>query len=169
MADPLWLPILSSVIASGVLTTILTEWRGQRRQNKELQLVELKRAISSLRSDYDEVFAQAQDFLASPDSLTRRVVKLAANTIDLHTAILVCAPQMDDLVREYLAARANVVGFMGAIGEQRFRENANKRIEQEIVSVKAAHDELVLRLLSQYRWTIGVRNPLRKKRHKKAS
>jgi len=161
MSDPLWLPIVSSVIASGILTTILTEWRGHRGQSKELQLAELKRALSILRSDYDETLAEAQDFLGSRDSLTRRVVKLAGNPIDLQIGILTCAPAMDAIIGRYLALRANVVGFMAAIGGKGFREKANDEIEKNIVSLKAAHDELVLELLAKYRGIIGVRRPPR--------
>jgi len=163
---PFWETLVGSLVASGILSSLVSGFISSRserkKQDKQLRLERLERAMTLLRNNYDEVFQHGISYLETHNEA--QDFQPSVNPLDLHVAILMSAPQLDAGVKEYIGASTKIVNFAKMQpNSARSQEWLDDEIGSAINLLKESHDGILTTMLSVCHEILGIKRARKKK------
>jgi hypothetical protein len=157
---PFWETLVGSLVASGILSSLVSGFMSSRserkKQDKQLRLERLEKSMTLLRKNYDEVFQHGVYYLETHDKATG--FQPSVNPLDLHVAILMCAPRLDAVVKEYIGASTKIVNFAKMQpNSARSQEWLDGEIGSAINLLKQSHDATLTTVLSVCHEILGIK------------
>jgi hypothetical protein len=157
-----WQAVLTSVITSGIVSAVagpyVAAYFERKKQNAQLLLERLEKAITSMRAEYDGFSAAVNEYCKTPFLPAVPELTLAANPLDFQVAILMCADHLDSTAEKYVVIRTQITSKIAtAVVSEEERTAFNEQIAEDLVRLKDLHDIIVRELLSDCRRLIGVK------------
>jgi hypothetical protein len=152
-AFPFWETIIASVIASGLLSSLITILYERRKQSKDRQLLEIKKALSFLREDYEEVRKASHEFEKGKQVWGNDVPLPFKNSKDVWISLYLCCPRLDKTIEEYLSA----IGLVGPVLSERGRKVLKRVTDDSLKCFATTYDIILKDLIFRWQKIMGIR------------
>lgn len=164
MADPtsvvpFFETLLASVIASGILSAVLTTRHERSKENKRLQLEMIDKAMAMLHRHYVETEAIAIEVLHSAiGNDSPAAPPSSVDPYELHQAILKCAHHLNEEYQKYNQASVNIA-LSTALYKgrtERVQDQIEKNVMKDSDILKDMQDTMMTSMISRYHRLTGM-------------
>jgi hypothetical protein len=163
---PFWETIAASVVASSLLSSLLTVLFERRRQNKNLELEGMKKALSILREDYDELVSVFTRYTTKGEGWTLEQGLSWKRPHDIWTSLYLCSPHLAKEIEAYVDARFSIMSSLtSSITNPVLRKQLAIESRAILSSLAKPYDVILKDMVSRWRKQIGFKKSLKELWH----
>jgi hypothetical protein len=157
------LTIVVSIITSGIFAAILSSYFDRKKQDKQLRLERLERAIVMVRKDFEE-FQQAYKVFERSPKIKKPKWEPTQNPTDLYVTVVIGARHLVAMTTRYNEMRQRITFNMDIHPySEKPKEQANTDLSVLMAELGHAHDQIVGDLMMRCARIMGIRVPQEKK------
>jgi len=151
---PPWVTITASLVGSGLISSLITTIFERRKQNKTLQLEEIKKAVSLLREDFDIILDSVHKHNLS--EWKPEMESSWKDGTEVWVSVHLCIPRLDEVIQLYFDARKEIL--MALVYDK------NKllvgSIPQNASKISTHHSIILNNLIDEWQRILGIKKPL---------